>query len=124
MIHKSSVSSRIRKEIKMLKPVVDVEKTIGNNLIFISSEELKDFNSKEVIGTKINLLSEDYEKFTIKIEDLNLNKIRFTKGQEVSIDDFIDLKANLYVRNGFVNISFKAEDFIQRENYIFNGQTK
>lgn len=92
----------------MIKPKIDIIKTIGNDYILIDSETWSDFNdSSKVLGTKLICGAvEKFEKFTVKIAK-SINEINIKNGSHI---EFENLQATLYVNGKYVSISFKADD--------------
>lgn len=100
----------------MIKPKIDIEKTLGSDYVLIDAEAWSDFNdSSKILGTKLTCGAvEKFEKFTVKIAK-QLKEINIKNGNHLA---FENLQATLYVSGQYVRVSFKADDVkeIQEES--------
>lgn len=94
-----------------MKIYVDNEKTMGNEVVFRNVTDWKDFNTKKIIGKKINVVAieNDFEKIAVKIEGDVFRIDEIASGDKVG---FTDLNGTVYTldSNGRsqTNVSFKA----------------
>lgn len=89
-----------------MKIHIDVEKTLGK-LAFIKVEELKDYLSKETVGSKIIAVSlNEYDKVSIKINK-PVSEFQYLKKDDII--KIIEPEITPYVSNGYVALSIKGQ---------------
>lgn len=87
-----------------MKIFVNVEKTLGNEFVFLGAFDWVDFEDKEkVLGTKISALSLlTYEKVVVKVPIKCSSFAGLEKGKPIV---FEGLEASVWVRNGYPALS-------------------
>lgn len=103
---------------RKMKIFIDVKKTLGEgNFLYLSAEELTDYKTKEVIGSKIRIYS-DSLKEVIEIkssQELSDVVSRFKSGQIVDLED---VEMSLYVYNNFPKASIKGRILEQQTSLL------
>jgi hypothetical protein len=101
-----------------MKIFIDVKRTLGEgSFLYLSAEELADYKTKEVVGSKIRIYS-DSLKEVIEIkssQELSDVESRFRSGQIVELED---VEMSLYVYNNFPKVSIKGRILEQQASLL------
>lgn len=96
----------------MIRPIIDIEATIGNKFMLIEPiEDWRDYqNNTKVLGSILTVgVVEKFDRITVKIPILKENI-------DIEVGDFIEfsnLRGTPYIRNNYINISFKADNVVR-----------
>ena len=90
-----------------MKVIVDVERTIGSDFVFLNAFDWVDFeNRTKILGSKISVLSlKNYEKIVVKVPVKRSAFANLERGQAIAFDG---LEATVWVNNGFPSLSCQA----------------
>jgi|GEM_PF-4015022 len=101
-----------------MKINIDIQGTIGNDLIFTAVTQWKDYKSGEIQGSKLDFVCVDraFEKITVKTNKPIEKFMNIKPNSHIGLDDIENLEGTLYVHNGFVSVSFKASDIKIRDD--------
>ena len=94
-----------------MKINIDIKGTIGNDLIFTAVTQWKDYKSGEIQGSKLEFVCTEraFDKISIKVNKPIEKFMHIKPNSHIGLDDIENLTGTLYVQNGFVNISWKAD---------------
>lgn len=94
---------------------VDVEKTLGDDLRFVSYSKWLDYKTKKQRGTRVQVVSikNNFDKFNVNIPEKEIYGIDdFVVGDKVI---FEDLEGEVFVFDGKMQPSFKASAVFKKD---------
>lgn len=103
-----------------MKVYVNVNKTIGGDVLYLGASNLYDYvdgkKTNKVIGTNVYvvLLDRDFERINVKLLEVNISDL-----SQFNIKDKVNFKGmegTVYDYNGHIRVSYKASGIEKNNN--------